>query len=342
MEDVALGAKKIERQAKVVLDELKPAGPAAPHLHALHPWRQPDIGAAQCLHIELLLTGEVGQELSDVGAGAAVTSGTAERDGVDEHVGHARAPHVKLPGAVARTNRHDRTLEAMRAYWDGRARENAAWYVDTSLDFTAPDMVAFFDTGRRIVAEALDDAVPVPGEDLAVEIGSGLGRVCLALADRFRHVIGIDVSPEMVARARELVATDNVEFALGDGTSLAPIGDGEADLVLSFTVFQHIPQVSVIEDYIVDAGRILRPGGVLVFQWNNEAGTISWRARRAVLGLLQRSGLKRERHMRNDPAFLGSRVPLSRVEAALSRGGLTLQQTSGLGTLFAWAWATKG
>ena len=230
----------------------------------------------------------------------------------------------------------------MRAYWDGRARENAAWYVDTSLDFTAPDMVAFFDTGRRIVAEALDDAVPVPGEDLAVEIGSGLGRVCLALADRFRHVIGIDVSPEMVARARELVATDNVEFALGDGTSLAPIGDGEADLVLSFTVFQHIPQVSVIEDYIVDAGRILRPGGVLVFQWNNEAGTISWRARRAVLGLLQRSGLKRERHMRNDPAFLGSRVPLSRVEAALSRGGLTLQQTSGLGTLFAWAWATKG
>ena len=229
----------------------------------------------------------------------------------------------------------------MRAYWDGRARENAAWYVDTSLDFTSPDMVAFFDTGRRIVGEALDDAPPAPGDYLAVEIGSGLGRVCLALAERFRRVIGIDVSPEMVARARELVTADNVDFVLGDGTSLRSIGDGEADLVLSFTVFQHIPQVSVIEDYIVDAGRILRPGGVLVFQWNNEAGTIWWRARRVLLGLLQRSGLKREPHMRNDPSFLGSRVPLSRIEAALARGGLTLQRTSGLGTLFAWAWARK-
>lgn len=229
----------------------------------------------------------------------------------------------------------------MRSYWDDRARVNAPWYVDTSLDFTAPDMVAFFDTGHRIVAEALDGTDAVGRGALAVEIGSGLGRVCLALADRFDRVVGVDVSPEMVRRARELVTADNVEFVLGDGSSLEGISDESADLVLSFTVFQHIPDVSVIEGYIVDGARILRPGGSLVFQWNNESGSRLWRIRRSVLGALQRSGIKRERHMRHDPAFLGSRVPLPLVEAALRRGGLELVQTRGLGTLYAWAWAKK-
>lgn len=228
----------------------------------------------------------------------------------------------------------------MRSYWDERARVNAPWYVDTSLDFTAPDMVAFFDTGRRIVAEALDEA-GLASTGTAVEIGSGLGRVCLALADRFDRVIGVDVSPEMVRRAGALVPADNVEFVLGDGSSLEGIPDQSADLVLSFTVFQHIPDVAVIEDYIVDAGRILRPGGVLVFQWNNEDGSLLWRIRRVALGALQRSGIKREPHMRHDPAFLGSRVPLPKIEAALLRAGLELEKTKGTGTLYAWAWATK-
>ncbi|MFA5785654.1 MAG: hypothetical protein WDA71_01490 [Actinomycetota bacterium] len=82
----------------------------------------------------------------------------------------------------------------MRAYWDERARVNAVWYVDTSLDFDHPDLERFFETGRRIVSEALDHApIAPPGSSLAVEIGSGLGRVCLALTERFSRVIGVDV-----------------------------------------------------------------------------------------------------------------------------------------------------
>lgn len=236
----------------------------------------------------------------------------------------------------------------MRAYWDERARENAAWYVDTSLDFTSPDMVAFFDTGRRIVDEALgaagsaDNSVPQPlARELAVEIGSGIGRVCKALADRFDRVVGVDVSPEMVSRARELVDEPNVEFATGDGASLAGVATNSADLVLSFTVFQHIPDVDVIHGYIGEAGRVLRSGGVFVFQWNNEPGERRWRARRAVLALLQRTGIRPEARKRHDLAFLGSRVSLERITTALLEGGLELAHTNGLGTLYAWAWAVK-
>src|SRR5438093_9964969 len=95
-----------------------------------------------------------------------------------------------------------RAEEGMRTYWDEAARTNAAWYVDTSLEYDHPDMERFFSTGRRIVSEALDGSpVAPPGYSTAVEIGSGLGRVCLALADRFERAIGVDISPEMVQRA---------------------------------------------------------------------------------------------------------------------------------------------
>lgn len=237
----------------------------------------------------------------------------------------------------------NRTTEGMRRYWDGAARENAAWYVDTSLSFDAPDLERFFETGRVIAGHALDDGPVAPARlGLAVEIGPGIGRVCRALAERgFEQVVGVDVSPEMVERARATVDLDNVRFEVGDGASLACVADGTADLVVSFTVFQHIPDPAVIERYIGEAGRILRSGGVFAFQWNNTPGTRRWQLRRAVLSVLQRSGLRPERHRRHAPEFLGSRVPLSRIRRALAAAGLELAGTRNEGELFTWAWARK-
>lgn len=230
----------------------------------------------------------------------------------------------------------------MRSYWDEGARKNAVWYVDTSLDYDEPDLDRFFETGKTIVAQALDDAPAQPaGHGLAVEIGCGLGRICQALAPRFDRVVGVDISPEMLKQAREIVTDPKVEFVLGDGVSLGALETASADLVLSFTVFQHIPSVSVICDYLTEAGRVLKPGGVMVFQWNNEPGALYWRLRRSVLSVLQRTGLRREKYGRHAPEFLGSRVPLNQVEAALHKGGLQLKGVRGADTLFAWAWARR-
>jgi len=230
----------------------------------------------------------------------------------------------------------------MRSFWDQAARTNAAWYVDTSLDFDHPDMERFFSTGRTIVSEAIDGSPVAPsGRAKAIEIGSGLGRVCLALADRYERVVGIDISPEMVQRAGELVSDPRVSFRVGDGASLQGIDDASTDLVLSFTVFQHIPRIDLIAGYIEEAGRVLRPGGLFVFQWNNGGASAWWSARRAVLAGIQRSGFRAERHRRHASEFLGSRAPLNRIERAIARGGMELRQTKGLGTLFAWAWAIR-
>jgi SAM-dependent methyltransferase len=241
---------------------------------------------------------------------------------------------------VRRIGRRERVAGNLRRYWEDRARTNAAWYVDTTLSYEAPDMERFFATGESIVAEALDESEVRPVEcRLAVEIGSGLGRVCKALATRFDAVVGVDISTTMVERSRELVPVPQVSFVLGDGSSLPGVADGSADLVLSFTVFQHIPSVAVIDRYLQEAGRVLRPTGVFVFQWNNEPGARRWRARSAWLTLLQRTRIRPETYGRHVPEFLGIRVPLGRIERGLRTAGLELVDTKGTGTLFAWAWA---
>jgi SAM-dependent methyltransferase len=236
----------------------------------------------------------------------------------------------------------DRTAHGMRRYWDERAVENALWYIDTSIDFRDPDMTQFLATGRKIANEAFVDA-PVRPErrHLAVEIGPGVGRVSLAMAEHFERVIGIDVSAEMVRRARQLVPDERISFEIGDGMTLAPVGDGDADFVFSFTVLQHIPKVSVIERYLAEAARVLAPGGVAALQWNNDPHPLRWKARAVVSAALHRAGAPSRSDNRHARQFYGSRVPVQRITSALERAGLDIVATKGEGTLFAWVWARK-
>lgn len=230
----------------------------------------------------------------------------------------------------------------MRDYWEQRAKLNPAFYVDTSLDYDTPDMDQFLDTGRRVVSIALDEppATAPAGTGLAVEIGCGMGRICLALHERFDRVVGYDISEEMLRRARELVPDQTVDFRLTEGATLPGQPAGSVDFVLTFTVFQHIPSVEVIRSYVQEAGRVLRPGGVFVLQWNGTSGALRWRLRRAGMAILQRLG-RGDRYGRDAPQFLGSRVELEDMRRMLAAAGLTLGATSGEGTLFTWGWACK-
>lgn len=230
----------------------------------------------------------------------------------------------------------------MRDYWDDRARENAAWYVDTTCDYDHPDMEAFFATGPKVIEAALIEAPVQPAQRrLAVEIGPGLGRICRALSEHFDRVVGIDISSEMVARARELVPDPRVEFLVGDGTSLRPLEDGCADLVVTFTVLQHLTSADAIEGYLREASRVLAPGGVLAAQWNNTPHERLWKAQVAWWRLRNRIGGRFATDIRSQPQFAGTRLSFDRVRRTLEDSGMAVRGTMGLGNLFAWVWAEK-
>jgi len=230
---------------------------------------------------------------------------------------------------------------SQRAYWEERARLNAAFYVDTSLDYDAPDMKRFLETGRVVAGLALDDAPVAPAHRrLAVEIGCGLGRICLALAERFDSVIGYDISEEMLKQAEAFVGEAPVQLRHTDGAGLPGLPDRSADLVVTFTVFQHIPDIDVITAYIREAGRVLADGGVFAFQWNNTPGSRRWQLRRSLMSLVQRAG-RGDRYDRDRPEFLGSRVPLTVIDAALADAGLERVGLRDPEQLFTWAWAVR-
>ena len=88
-------------------------------------------------------------------------------------------------------------------------------------------------------------ALATPASDSsALEVGCGLGRFSRSLAARFREVTAVDVSDEMVTRARDLSPADrypNLTFHASDGISLPFVPSASIDFAFSYEVFQHMP-----------------------------------------------------------------------------------------------------
>jgi SAM-dependent methyltransferase/(2Fe-2S) ferredoxin len=152
----------------------------------------------------------------------------------------------------------------MKSDWNRRAREHAERYIATADE---PGDETFRASGRRDVAALFDGLEHMldPGH-VVLDIGCGIGRMDEFVAPRVGRLLGIDVSGEMVARARQRLGhLGNVEFLEGDGRTLRPLGDASCDVVWSHIVFQHVPR-DVTRGYLREAARVLKPGGELVFQ----------------------------------------------------------------------------
>jgi SAM-dependent methyltransferase len=100
-----------------------------------------------------------------------------------------------------------------------------------------------------------------------LEIGTGTGRVALALAPLVAEVTGIDISEAMVEEARRRCAgVANVRFVVTEGRDLALFPDGSIDLILAVDSFPYIVEAGepVVAAHFRDAARLLAPGGDLV------------------------------------------------------------------------------
>lgn len=99
--------------------------------------------------------------------------------------------------------------------------------------------------------------------DLAVDFGTGTGRMLALLAPRARRVEGIDLNHHMLTVARSNLRESEVANAAvrhGDATS-APYPDSVADLVVIHQVLHFLDDPGRA---LAEAARVLRPGGRLV------------------------------------------------------------------------------
>lgn len=179
-------------------------------------------------------------------------------------------------------------IERQAQDWNELAQLDPHWAILTAPGkrFGRWDSEEFFATGTA-EAEAFmrrAEQLGLPRErGRALDFGCGLGRMTRALGAHFEECVGVDISEEMIRGARDANAdVANVSFEVNHATDLRRFEDASFDLVYSMIVLQHVPDREAIESYVGEFCRILRPGGLAVFQLPSHIPAIfrlQWRRR---------------------------------------------------------------
>ncbi len=163
-------------------------------------------------------------------------------------------------------------MQDLRKDWEELAETDPFWaiLVDRRYKHHRWPVDEFFKTGEDEVAEVLGRAKTL-GYPLerhrALDFGCGVGRLSRALSTRFDVCVGIDISSEMVKRARQLIVDrPNCEFLVNSTSDLNVFESGSFDFVYSSLVLQHMPRKDIALRYIGEFLRVVRPGGLVAFQ----------------------------------------------------------------------------
>ena len=168
---------------------------------------------------------------------------------------------------------------------------------------------AVFNRGRRAAVASADR---VGGRILEVGVGTGIS---LAGYSPHNRIVGIDISPEMLRKARRRVARlslGNVERLDTMDAEHLSFPDGSFDVVVASHVISTVPHPLAALD---ECARMLRPGGelILINRVGADAGS-----RRKVERLLQpvvrRLGWRTEFPWRHFARWLGGRDDVRLVE----------------------------
>jgi SAM-dependent methyltransferase len=162
-------------------------------------------------------------------------------------------------------------IREIRDHWERQARLDPLWAIlsDPAKKGRKWRAADFFETGREEISVLMFRlrvlGIPV-AHDQALDFGCGIGRLTQALAPHFDRVAGVDISETMI----KLAGLANrfpgkVRYFRSGDENLDLFGDAEFEFIYSNIVLQHIrPEISRI--YLGAFRRILKPGGLLVFQ----------------------------------------------------------------------------
>lgn len=233
------------------------------------------------------------------------------------------------PGAtLSDTSRNSESagLRSVRGVFEDLGREDPMYAALSRNNYRGNrwDAEAFFETGRSEIADVL---AYVAGLGLrlkferALDFGCAVGRLTQALADHFQEAVGVDIASSMVERAREYNTRGaRVTYLVNAAPDLALFDADTFDFIYSNKVLQHIPPENQL-GYMSEFVRVLRPGGIAVFQTRNgpvvQPGSV-----RGLLYTLNRTYFRRfAQRIRRRPAYEMHFVARSRVQETIAAAG---------------------
>lgn len=221
------------------------------------------------------------------------------------------------------------TLEHVRRTYEEFGDEDPFFAVLSNRDKAGGgwDRDEFFATGVREISDVfayLDGLGISPNTARALDFGCGVGRLSQALAERFEEVVGVDISSSMVRTAEKHNRHGGrVRYLVNTVPNLAQIEDAHVDFIYSNITLQHMPSAAA-ESFVRDFFRILRPGGVAVFQVPDgrpfAPGSLGERFTEFVRGPVRRFSKK----LRGKAPVEIHYLARPRVEAAIQKGDADL------------------
>jgi SAM-dependent methyltransferase len=162
-------------------------------------------------------------------------------------------------------------LEELQSNWDRFALTDPLWSICTEPGKRGNrwDPQEFFRTGEVEVALLLDRARDLGVDEVggsALDFGCGVGRLTLALCERFDEVCGVDISPSMIEIAEGFnLYPDKCRYVVNSAPDLEMFEDARFDFICTSITLQHMDP-DAAKGYLREFVRLLKPGGLLVFQ----------------------------------------------------------------------------
>jgi len=105
--------------------------------------------------------------------------------------------------------------------------------------------------------------------DSVLDVGCGVGRISVHLAECGYRVTGIDVSEGQLTVAREISKSRNqdIDFVHSEGIML-PFKDEKFDSLIGFKILCYIPTRELRNEYLKEFYRVLKPGGACIITQN--------------------------------------------------------------------------
>lgn len=148
-------------------------------------------------------------------------------------------------------------LPTVRTDYDAMAQAYAAFIGDA---FAGSPL-------NHVLVQAFADLVQQAGGGTVADVGCGPGHVTAYLRDRGVDAFGIDLSPQLVAAARE--ANPSIRFDVGDMGALDVATGSLAGVLAKYSVIHTPPDV--LPAMLGELSRVLAPGGHLLVSFQSLA-----------------------------------------------------------------------